>query len=146
MSSLQPRTLFKGWITHNMLVCLIDLPALGDLCRVFQVPRRNQKFAMFNVVGERYRAERMPRRAMTKQGYNTWLNGYILPKWGDCSLQELQARPVDLWLQSLPLAPKSKVHIRGLVRALWDFAMWRETCRFSGIPWSWSRLRARPNA
>jgi len=74
---------------------------------------------------ERYRAERMPRRVMTKQGYNTWLNGYILPKWGDSLLQELQARPVDLWLQSLPLAPKSKVHIRGLVRALWEFAMWR---------------------
>ncbi len=67
----------------------------------------------------------MPRRTMTRQGYNTWLNGYIVPKWGDSNLQELQARPVDLWLQSLVLAPKSKVHIRGLVRALWEFAMWR---------------------
>jgi len=74
---------------------------------------------------EHYRGERMPRRAMTKQGYNTWLNGYIIPRWGDCALQELQARPVDLWLQSLSLAPKSKVHIRGLVRAIWEFAMWR---------------------
>ena len=35
------------------------------------------------------------------------------------------ARPIDLWLQSLTLAPKSKVHIRGLIRTLWDFAMWR---------------------
>jgi len=77
------------------------------------------------ILVDRYRAERMPRRAMTRQGYNTWLNNYILPKWGDCSLQDLQARPVDLWLQSLALAPKSKVHIRGLVRALWEFAMWR---------------------
>src|ERR1700722_16694716 len=67
----------------------------------------------------------MPKRVMTRQGYNTWLNHYIVPTWGNSSLQELQARPVDLWLQSLKLAPKSKVHIRGLVRALWDFAMWR---------------------
>src|SRR5262249_4458368 len=74
---------------------------------------------------ERYRAEKMPRRAMTRQGYNTWLNHYILPKWSDSRLEDLQARPVDLWLQSLPLAPKSKVHIRGLIRALWEFAMWR---------------------
>jgi integrase len=74
---------------------------------------------------EQYRAEKMPRRAMTKQGYNTWLNHYILPTWGDCTIQELQARPVELWLQSLTLAPKSKVHIRGLIRMLWDFAMWR---------------------
>lgn len=72
-----------------------------------------------------YRAERMPRRAMTRQGYNTWLNQYIVPKWGDSALQQLQARPVDLWLQSLELAPKSKVHIRGLLRLLWEFAMWR---------------------
>jgi integrase len=74
---------------------------------------------------EQYRAEKMPKRTMTRQGYNTWLNHYIVPTWGNCSLQELQARPVDLWLQSLELAPKSKVHIRGLVRVLWEFAMWR---------------------
>lgn len=67
----------------------------------------------------------MPKRVMTRQGYNTWLNHYIVPTWGNSSLQELQARPVDLWLQSLKLAPKSKVHIRGLVRVLWDFAVWR---------------------
>jgi integrase len=30
-----------------------------------------------------------------------------------------------MWLQTLALAPKSKVHIRGLIRVLWDFAMWR---------------------
>jgi integrase len=49
----------------------------------------------------------------------------MVPTWGNSSLQDLRARPVDLWLQSLALAPKSKVHIRGLVRILWDFAMWR---------------------
>jgi hypothetical protein len=74
---------------------------------------------------EHYRVERMPRRAMTRQGYNTWLNHYIIPTWGDCALQQLQARPVDLWLRSLALSPKSKVHIRGLLRILWEFAMWR---------------------
>jgi integrase len=74
---------------------------------------------------EAYRAEKMPRRAMTRQGYNTWLNQYVLPVWGARSIQELQARPVDLWLQSLALSPKSKVHIRGMIRLLWDFAMWR---------------------
>lgn len=74
---------------------------------------------------EQYRSEKMPRRRMTRQGYNTWLNQYIIPKWGDRTIQELQARPVDLWLQSLPLAPKSKTHIRGLIRVLWDFSMWR---------------------
>ena len=74
---------------------------------------------------ENYRIERMPRRAMTRQGYNTWLKNHIIPRWGDCRIQQLQARPVDLWLRSLELSPKSKVHIRGLLRLLWEFAMWR---------------------
>jgi integrase len=76
------------------------------------------------VLVDQYRAEKMPRRAMTRQGYNTWLNHYVVPKWGECAIEELQVRPIDLWLQSLPLAPKSKVHVHGLVRALWEFAMW----------------------
>jgi len=38
---------------------------------------------------------------------------------------EVQARPVELWLEPLGLAPKSKVHIRGLLRALWEYALWR---------------------
>jgi integrase len=74
---------------------------------------------------EHYRAEKMPLRAMTRQGYNTWLNQYILPHWGGRSIQNLQARPVDQWLKSLPLSPKSKVHIRGMIRILWDYAMYR---------------------
>jgi integrase len=93
--------------------------------RLEQVASGDEPALTVRSLVERYRMERMPKRAMTKQGYNTWLNHYILPKWGDCGLQQLQARPIDLWLQSLTLSPKSKVHIRGLVRALWEFAMWR---------------------
>jgi integrase len=83
------------------------------------------KAATVSTLVEQYRAEKMPRRVMTRQGYNTWLNWYILPKWGDHSIDQLEARPVELWLQSLNLSPKSKVHIRGLIRVLWEFAMWR---------------------
>jgi integrase len=72
-----------------------------------------------------YRVEKMPRRASTRRGYETFLRNYILPKWQDAQLTDLQARPVELWLQSLTLAPKSKIHIRGLICTLWDYAMWR---------------------
>lgn len=73
---------------------------------------------------QNYRVEKMPKRMSTRRGYDGWLNNYIVPKWGDCELTELQARPVEMWLDSLALAPKSKVHIRGLLHVLWDFAMW----------------------
>src|SRR5260370_1904256 len=71
-----------------------------------------------------YRIEKMPQRASTRRGYEVYLQKHILPKWQDAELTELQARPVELWLQSLDLAPKSKVHIRGLLRVLWDYRMW----------------------
>ncbi len=87
--------------------------------------RPNSNLPTVRALVEQYRAEKMPQRTMTRQGYNTWLNHYIIPTWGDRMIQELEARPIDLWLQSLKLAPKSKVHIRGLMRVLWDFAMWR---------------------
>lgn len=72
-----------------------------------------------------YREEKMPKRADTRRAYEVWLNNHILPTWGDCSLTEVQARPVELWLRTLVLAPKSKAHIRGVLSLLWDFAMWR---------------------
>lgn len=74
---------------------------------------------------EQYRVEKMPQRYSTRRGYDVWLRGHILPRWGDVSITELQARPVELWLQCLALSPKSRVEIRGLIGRLWDFAMWR---------------------
>jgi integrase len=72
-----------------------------------------------------YRKEKMPKRVDTRRTYQAWLNNHILPKWGDCSLSEVQARPVELWLGTLALGPKSKAHIRGVLSVLWDYAMWR---------------------
>ena len=74
---------------------------------------------------EQYRAEKMPTRIDTRRSYDIWLRIHILPKWGDCVLSDVQARPVELWLDTLTLAPKSKAHIRGMLSVLWDYAQWR---------------------
>jgi len=67
----------------------------------------------------------MPTRYSTRRSYDVWLRK-ISAYWGNCSITDLQARPVELWLQSLKLAPKSKAHIRGLLGILWEHAMWRQ--------------------
>jgi integrase len=72
-----------------------------------------------------YRTEKMPKRYSTRRSYNAWLNNHIVPKWGACEITAVQARPVELWLQSLILTPRSKAHIRGLIHNLWDYAAWR---------------------
>jgi len=73
---------------------------------------------------ERYRTERMPTRTDTKRSYEVWISNHILPKWGAGLVTDLEPRPVELWLESLSLAPKSKTHVRGVLRNLWDFAAW----------------------
>jgi integrase len=74
---------------------------------------------------EQYRAEKMPQRFSTRRGYEADLRHRILPRWGAESITDVQARPVELWLQSLTPAPKTKAEIRGLLRIVWEFAMWR---------------------
>jgi integrase len=78
-----------------------------------------------NKLVEQYRAEKMPKRFSTSYGYNAWLDNHVMPRWGQCMITDLQARPVEMWLHSLVLAPKSLVHVRGMLRTLWDYAMWR---------------------
>ena len=73
---------------------------------------------------EQYRKEKMPQRYSTRRSYNAWLNNHVLPKWGECSITDVQARPVELWLLEKNLTPKSRVAIKGLLDILWDFAMW----------------------
>ena len=72
----------------------------------------------------KYKAERMPSRQSTARVYQSFLHNHILPKWGDMSIEALQPRPVELWLRNLPLSPKSKTHVRSLMHALVEYAMW----------------------
>ena len=76
------------------------------------------------LLASRISPERMPTRTDTKRSYEVWITNYVIPKWGNCPITDLRPRPVELWLASLSLAPKSKTHIRGVLRNLWDFAAW----------------------
>jgi integrase len=72
----------------------------------------------------RYEAERMPSRPSTARVYRCFLKNHVLPKWADTRIQDVQPRPVELWLRELPLSPKSKTHVRSLMHGLVEFAMW----------------------
>jgi integrase len=78
-----------------------------------------------NTLVEQYRVEKMPTRYSTRRTYDAWLRNHISPKFGQCALSDVQARPAELWLESLKLTPRSRAAVRGLLRILWDFAMWR---------------------
>jgi integrase len=76
------------------------------------------------VLVAQYRVEKMPKRYSTRRSYDAWLRNHVIPKFGTCPLSDVQARPAELWLESLDLTPRSRAAIRGLLRILWDYAMW----------------------
>ena len=86
--------------------------------------KNDQTVPRVNDVIERYRQEQMPIRFSTRISYECWLKNHIIPRWGESPLTDVQPRVVELWLTSLKLSPKSRAHIRGLLRKLWDYSMW----------------------
>ena len=74
---------------------------------------------------KQYRTEKMPKHHCTARSYDVWLRLYVEPRWGDSPITDLQPRPVELWVNSLDLAPRSKAAVRFMIGLLWDYAMWR---------------------
>ncbi len=47
-----------------------------------------------------------------------------MPQWGEKQITDLEPREIELWLRNLALSPKSKAHIRAMLRMVVDYAMW----------------------
>lgn len=71
----------------------------------------------------RYLAEELPERYSTARSYQCYLHRWIEPKWKDYALGEVKSLAVERWLASLPLAPKSRRHVRGIMRVVFQCAM-----------------------
>jgi hypothetical protein len=82
-------------------------------------------------VAEQYRTEKMSKlRHSTQRVSELWIKKQVLPRWGEQPITELQPRPVQLWLESLPLAPKTRGHIREPLHRLWIMP-----CGAAPSPW-----------
>jgi integrase len=114
----------------KLLGTIRELPTSADAERAAKPYRRllHRPVTIIPTVNElvvRYRSEAMPERQTTRRGYEVWIKNHILPKWGESKITELQPYPVELWLKSLDLSPKSRFHIRGVLSILWSLAMRR---------------------
>lgn len=75
---------------------------------------------------DRFLAEEAVEGAMaysTIQSYRCNLNKWVRQKWGGYTLQDVKTMAVEQWLRSLPMAPKSKLHIRNVMNVLFKSAM-----------------------
>ena len=75
-------------------------------------------------LARRYEDEKLPTRSNTARVYRAWLHNHILPYWGNRLITDIQPREVELWLRQLKLSPKSRSHVRNMLRLLVDYAMW----------------------
>src|SRR6201987_2389454 len=68
---------------------------------------------------DQFREEKMPKRYSPRLAYESWFRNHILLEWGNRCITDLQARPVELWLDGLNLCPEKPGHIKNLIVVLW---------------------------
>jgi integrase len=78
--------------------------------------------AEFGAVIARYEKEEMPERYSTKAAYQSYLKNQIRPRWAQTSISGIKPMAVEDWLKNLPLAPKTKNHIRSLMHTIFQCA------------------------
>jgi len=95
----------------------------------------------FGAVIERYLAEELPERNSTVSRYQSWLKNYVKPMWGDCLLDQIKPLAVEDWLKKLALAPKSRSHLKNLMRILFNASMRWELIPYALNPMSLVRVK-----
>jgi integrase len=90
---------------------------------------------------DRYLAEELPARHSTARAYRSWLNLHIKPKWRDFPIGHVKPVLVESWLAGLNLAPKSKAHLKNLMRLLFTCAMRWELVPYQHNPMSLVRVK-----
>ena len=135
---LDPRikTWFYRWKDHTTgkrrstrLGTLADIQTkakamrLAEGYRIAANPTTPGQKVSFEAAARRYMAERMPKRYTTASGYRNNLEKYIIPKWGSLDLGAIKPFAVDRWFYALPLAQKTKAHVKCAMRQVFEYAM-----------------------
>lgn len=123
--------LVDGKRKSHKLGTLAELPTKADADRKADVMRRDlrliaeRRIPTVEMIARQYQEEKLSKlRYSTRKSAESWLKCHILPQWGKTLIMELQPRPVELWLDSRKLAPRTRGHLRELLHRLVDFSMW----------------------
>jgi len=69
----------------------------------------------FGALLDRYIEHELPERHSTRSSHLSNIRRHIRPRWGDQPINRLKSMAMEQWLRDMPLAPKTKVHIRSLM-------------------------------
>ena len=87
-----------------------------------ETPQQRMAVVTFGAICDRYLQEEMPERYSTSKSYRSNIKNYLKPRWGDYLLDRIRPMAVEDWLKKLPMAPKSKTHIRGVMHLMFECA------------------------
>lgn len=101
--------------------------------------RKNLSKTTVNTLWEHYASEELPLKQVSTQDiYSIFVKNWVLPRWGNLTLQEVRTVEVERWLRATELADGTKAKIKCVMSALFSHAVRWEFCGYnpisSGIP------------
>jgi integrase len=85
-------------------------------------PRAEVEAASFGALLDRYIEQELSERYSTRKSHLSNIRVHIRPRWGEHPVDKLKPMAMEQWLRELPLAPKSKTHVRGIMHLVFKCA------------------------
>jgi integrase len=87
-----------------------------------ETPQQRMAAVTFGAICDRYMQEEMPERYSTAKSYRSNIVNHLKPRWGDYLLEKIRPMAVEDWLKNLPMASKSKAHLRSVMHLMYQCA------------------------
>jgi integrase len=88
-----------------------------------ETPQQRIAVVTFGAICDRYLQEEIPERHSTSRSYRSNIKNYLRPRWGDYLLDHIRPMAVEDWLKKLPMAPKTRTHIRSVMHLMFECAI-----------------------
>ena len=85
-------------------------------------PRAGVEAATFGALLDRYVEKELSERYSTRKSHLSNIRVHIRPRWGEYPVDKMKPMAMEQWLHDLPLAPKSKTHVRGIMHLVFKCA------------------------
>jgi integrase len=85
-------------------------------------PGAEVEAASFGALLDRYIEQELSERYSTRKSHLSNIRVHIRPRWGEYPVDKMKPMAMEQWLRELPLAPKSKTHVRGIMHLVFKCA------------------------
>ncbi|MGF7180498.1 tyrosine-type recombinase/integrase [Tunturiibacter psychrotolerans] len=87
-----------------------------------ETPQQRMAAVTFGAICDRYMQEEMPERYSTAKSYRSNIVNHLKPRWGEYLLEKIRPMAVEDWLKNLPMASKSRAHLKSVMHLMYQCA------------------------